>query len=59
MRTGAILSHATVGCAAAACAYVFATAPHAVSRNASATEPLKYLVIQVSDPSKPSIVPEK
>jgi quercetin dioxygenase-like cupin family protein len=32
---------------------------HAVSRNASATEPLKYLVIQVSDPSKPSTVPER
>jgi quercetin dioxygenase-like cupin family protein len=32
---------------------------HAVSRNASATEPVKYLVIQVSDPSKPAIVPEK
>jgi quercetin dioxygenase-like cupin family protein len=32
---------------------------HAVSRNASATEPLKYLVIQVSDPNKPGTVPEK
>lgn len=32
---------------------------HAVSRNASATEPVKYLVIQVSDPSKPATVPEK
>jgi quercetin dioxygenase-like cupin family protein len=32
---------------------------HAVSRNASATEPVKYLVIQVSDPSKPGTVPEK
>jgi quercetin dioxygenase-like cupin family protein len=31
---------------------------HAVSRNASATEPVKYLVIQVSDPTKPQIVPE-
>jgi quercetin dioxygenase-like cupin family protein len=31
---------------------------HAVSRNPSTTEPLKYLVIQVSDPSKPAIVPE-
>jgi quercetin dioxygenase-like cupin family protein len=32
---------------------------HAVSRNASATEPLKYLIIQVGDPSKPGLVPEK
>jgi quercetin dioxygenase-like cupin family protein len=32
---------------------------HAVSRNASTTQPLKYLVIQVSDPSKPATVPEK
>jgi len=32
---------------------------HAVSRNASATQPLKYLVIQVSDPGKPATVPEK
>jgi quercetin dioxygenase-like cupin family protein len=32
---------------------------HAVSRNASATEPLKYLVIQVSDPGKPGTVPEQ
>jgi quercetin dioxygenase-like cupin family protein len=31
---------------------------HAVSRNASSTQPLKYLVIQVSDPSKPATVPE-
>jgi quercetin dioxygenase-like cupin family protein len=31
---------------------------HAVSRNASASQPLKYLVIQVSDPSKPATVPE-
>src|SRR5262245_19478729 len=31
---------------------------HAVSRNPSATQPLKYLVIQVSDPSKPHTVPE-
>jgi quercetin dioxygenase-like cupin family protein len=40
---------------------VFYEAPnalHAVSRNASATQPLKYLVIQVSDPSKPATVPE-
>jgi quercetin dioxygenase-like cupin family protein len=40
---------------------VFYEAPnalHAVSRNASTTEPLKYLVIQVSDPSKPATVPE-
>ncbi len=31
---------------------------HAVSRNASGTEPVKYLVIQVSDPTKPQTVPE-
>jgi quercetin dioxygenase-like cupin family protein len=41
---------------------VFYEAPnalHAVSRNASATEPVTYLVIQVSDPSKPATVAEK
>ena len=32
---------------------------HAVSRNASSTQPLKYLAIQVSDPGKPATVPEK
>ena len=32
---------------------------HAVSRNASTTQPVKYLVIQVSDPTKPATVPEK
>jgi quercetin dioxygenase-like cupin family protein len=32
---------------------------HEVSRNASTTQRLKYLVIQVSDPSKPATVPEK
>jgi quercetin dioxygenase-like cupin family protein len=40
---------------------VFYEAPnalHAVSRNASTTQPLKYLVIQVSDPAKPATVPE-
>jgi quercetin dioxygenase-like cupin family protein len=40
---------------------VFYEAPnalHAVSRNASTTQPLKYLVIQVSDPTKPATVPE-
>jgi quercetin dioxygenase-like cupin family protein len=40
---------------------VFYEAPnalHAISRNPSTTEPLKYLVIQVSDPSKPATVPE-
>jgi quercetin dioxygenase-like cupin family protein len=31
---------------------------HAISRNPSATQPLKYLVIQVYDPSKPHTVPE-
>jgi quercetin dioxygenase-like cupin family protein len=40
---------------------VFYEAPnalHAISRNASTTQPLKYLVIQVSDPGKPATVPE-
>src|SRR5262245_4164420 len=40
---------------------VFYEAPnalHAVSRNPSTTQGLKYLVIQVSDPSKPATVPE-
>jgi len=32
---------------------------HAVSRNGSTTQPVKYLVIQVSDPAKPATVPEK
>ena len=32
---------------------------HAVSRNASTTQAVKYLVIQVSDPGKPATVPEK
>jgi quercetin dioxygenase-like cupin family protein len=32
---------------------------HAVSRNGSNTQPVKYLVIQVSDPTKPATVPEK
>jgi quercetin dioxygenase-like cupin family protein len=31
---------------------------HAVSRNGSATQPVKYLVVQISDPTKPQIVPE-
>ena len=31
---------------------------HAVSRNPSPDKPLKYLIIQVTDPSKPTIVPE-
>src|SRR5262245_7142307 len=31
---------------------------HAVSRNGSATQTAKYLVIQVSDPTKPQTVPE-
>jgi quercetin dioxygenase-like cupin family protein len=41
---------------------VFYEAPnalHAVSRNASATQPVKYLVIQVSDPTKPATIIEK
>lgn len=40
---------------------VFYEAPgalHAVSRNGSASQPVKYLVIQVSDPTKPATVPE-
>ena len=40
---------------------VFYEAPnalHSVSRNPSSAQPLKYLVIQVSDPTKPSTVPE-
>jgi quercetin dioxygenase-like cupin family protein len=32
---------------------------HAVSRNPSKTDVVKYLVIQVSDPTKPATVPEK
>jgi quercetin dioxygenase-like cupin family protein len=31
---------------------------HAISRNPSPDKTLKYLVIQVTDPSKPTIVPE-
>ena len=31
---------------------------HAISRNGSATHPVKYLVIQVSDATKPQTVPE-
>ena len=31
---------------------------HAISRNPSTTDKLKYLIIQVSDPSKPATVPE-
>lgn len=31
---------------------------HAISRNGSTTQPVKYLVIQVYDPSKPATVPE-
>jgi len=30
---------------------------HAVSRNASSTQAVKYLVIQISDPTKPQTVP--
>jgi quercetin dioxygenase-like cupin family protein len=32
---------------------------HAISRNASMAQPLKYLVIQVSDPTKPATVPTR
>jgi quercetin dioxygenase-like cupin family protein len=38
--------------------YEATNALHAISRNASATQPLRYLVIQVSDPTKPATVPE-
>jgi len=38
--------------------YEAPNALHAVSRNASKTAPVKYLVIQVSDPTKPATVPE-
>ncbi|HZP77387.1 MAG TPA: cupin domain-containing protein [Pseudolabrys sp.] len=41
---------------------VFYEAPnalHAISRNASNSAPVKYLVIQVSDPAKPATVVEK
>jgi hypothetical protein len=31
---------------------------HAVSRNGSATEVVKYLVMQVSDPTKPQTIVE-
>jgi quercetin dioxygenase-like cupin family protein len=31
---------------------------HAISRNGSSTQPVKYLVIQVSDPTKPATVAE-
>ena len=40
---------------------VFYEAPnalHAVSRNGSTTDKVRYLVVQVSDPSKPATVPE-
>jgi len=37
--------------------YEYPNALHAVSRNPSTTEKLKYLIIQVSDPSKPATVP--
>ena len=39
--------------------YEAPNALHAVSRNGSSTQPVKYLVIQVSDPTKPATVPEK
>ena len=38
--------------------YEAPNALHAVSRNASKTAPVKYLVIQVSDPTKPATVAE-
>jgi quercetin dioxygenase-like cupin family protein len=37
--------------------YEYPNALHAISRNPSTTEKLKYLIIQVSDPSKPATVP--
>ena len=39
--------------------YEAPNALHAVSRNGSNTQPVKYLVIQVSDPTKPATVSEK
>src|SRR5262245_7282478 len=38
--------------------YEHPNALHAISRNPSTTQPLKYLVIQVSDTTKPATVPE-
>ena len=38
--------------------YELPNALHAISRNGSSTQPVKYLVIQVSDPTKPATVPE-
>ena len=38
--------------------YEYPNALHAISRNPSSTEKLKYLIIQVSDPAKPGTVPE-
>ena len=38
--------------------YEAPNALHAVSRNGSATAKVKYLVVQVSDPTKPATVPE-
>ena len=38
--------------------YEHPNALHAISRNPSTTQPLKYLVIQVYDPTKPATVPE-
>ena len=38
--------------------YEAPNALHAVSRNGSKSAPVKYLVIQVSDPTKPATVPE-
>ena len=38
--------------------YEAPSALHAVSRNASATQPVKYLVISISDPTKPQTVTE-
>jgi quercetin dioxygenase-like cupin family protein len=38
--------------------YEYPNALHAISRNPSTTEKLKYLIIQVSDPSRPATVPE-
>jgi quercetin dioxygenase-like cupin family protein len=37
--------------------YEYPNALHAISRNPSTTEKLRYLIIQVSDPSKPATVP--
>ena len=43
-----VVSHAALGCGEL----------HAISRNANSVQPVRYLVIQISDPTKPQTVPE-